>query len=143
MGRLREKWTVPTGVKVNGASIPKVLWTPFGSPFVGDYRRASVIHDHFCRTKEEPSQSVHRMFYNAVRADGISSFTARWMYTVVRALGPRWTSIKGFDGKSRFVELPPSVSEGKLQQILEWVDSENPTLDEIDARIEEYELRNR
>lgn len=138
-----KKWTVPKGAKVNGASIPKVLWTPFGSPFVGDYRRASVIHDHFCRTKEEPSQSVHRMFYNAVRADGISLDTARSMYAAVRLFGPHWISIDGFYGRPRVVELKPSVSDEKLKQILEWVGAENPTLDEIDARIEEYESGNR
>ena len=136
------KWTVPEGAKVNGASIPRVLWSPFGSPFVGDYRRASVIHDHFCRTKEEPSQSVHRMFYNAARTDGVSRFTANSLYAAVRALGPRWITITGFDGISKVIELRPSMSEEQLKQVLEWVGSENPTLDEIDARIESYESEN-
>ena len=43
-----KRWIVPTSSKVDGASIPSFLWTFAGSPFVGNYRRASVIHDHFC-----------------------------------------------------------------------------------------------
>ena len=48
------EWTVPAGSKVDGASIPRTFWAIVGPPFVGDYRRASVIHDHYCNTKERP-----------------------------------------------------------------------------------------
>ena len=43
------RWTAPRGFDVDGASIPRPLWVTFGSPYVGDYRRASVVHDYFCK----------------------------------------------------------------------------------------------
>lgn len=41
-------WTAPAGFIFDGTSIPRALWTVFGDPFIGDYRRAAVIHDMLC-----------------------------------------------------------------------------------------------
>ncbi|MGN6185065.1 MAG: DUF1353 domain-containing protein [Thermoanaerobaculia bacterium] len=41
-------WTAPSGFVFDGATIPRALWTVFGDPFIGDYRRAAVIHDLLC-----------------------------------------------------------------------------------------------
>lgn len=41
-------WTAPAGFIFDGATIPRALWTVFGDPFIGDYRRAAVIHDLVC-----------------------------------------------------------------------------------------------
>ncbi len=57
------RWHVPQGAKVDGASIPRVLWTAVGAPYSGKYRRASVVHDYFCDTMLRPWRDVHRMFY--------------------------------------------------------------------------------
>jgi hypothetical protein len=42
------EWTAPAGFVFDGATIPRALWTVFGDPFIGDYRRAAVIHDLLC-----------------------------------------------------------------------------------------------
>src|SRR5947207_3005769 len=42
-----KRWTAPNGWIIDGASIPRFLWTLVGSPFTGSYRRASVIHDYY------------------------------------------------------------------------------------------------
>lgn len=41
-------WTAPKGFIFDGTTIPRALWTVFGDPFIGDYRRAAVIHDMHC-----------------------------------------------------------------------------------------------
>lgn len=41
-------WIAPKGFIFDGATIPRALWTVFGDPFIGDYRRAAVIHDMLC-----------------------------------------------------------------------------------------------
>jgi Protein of unknown function (DUF1353) len=41
-------WTAPAGFIVDGTTIPRALWTLFGDPFIGDYRRAAVTHDLLC-----------------------------------------------------------------------------------------------
>src|SRR6266487_89769 len=38
-------WIAPIGSIVDGASIPRYLWSFMGGPFEGKYRNASVLHD--------------------------------------------------------------------------------------------------
>src|SRR5262245_19425098 len=40
-----EEWIAPIGSIVDGASIPRYLWSIMGGPFEGKYRNASVLHD--------------------------------------------------------------------------------------------------
>src|SRR4051794_3284405 len=40
-------WAVPSGVVVDGASIPQPFWSIIGGPFEGAFRQASVVHDRF------------------------------------------------------------------------------------------------
>lgn len=110
-------WIAKKGLIIDGASIPKLFWNTIGPPYVGTYRNASVVHDAYCedhpRTGEQAwlaklyhrdSTIVHRMFYEAMRADhetgGAKSanlFT-RWnewvldtiIYLTVSIFGPRW-----------------------------------------------------
>lgn len=85
-----KKWIASKGCVVDGASIPKILWTRYGSPFVGKYRRASVIHDVYCVTKTEPHEEVHAMFYEVMLRDKTPKKKAKDMYIAVRSFGPRW-----------------------------------------------------
>jgi hypothetical protein len=87
-------WTAPKGAVVNGASIPPSLWSIVGSPWSGKYPEAAVIHDHFCTTKSRPWKDVHRTFYDAMRANGVSEIRANAMYFTVYRFGPRWTDVE-------------------------------------------------
>lgn len=82
-------WFAPEGIIVDGASIPRVFWrlTP---PFVGKYRRASVLHDHYCIIKTESYSDTHKMFYEAMLCDGVNKMLAYTMYKAVLWFGPRW-----------------------------------------------------
>lgn len=87
------KWKAPMGFDVDGASIPRPLWTAFGSPYVGRYRRASVIHDYYCKDAQHhlaTSAQVHRMFYEAMLCDNVNPIKAWTMYQGVKLGGPRW-----------------------------------------------------
>ncbi|MDO6488248.1 DUF1353 domain-containing protein [Colwellia sp. 6_MG-2023] len=84
------KWTAPAGCVIDGASIPRFFWYLIGSPFNGHYRRASVIHDVYCLTQTRPHKQVHRMFYDAIRADGVGKVKAKAMYLALKIGGPRW-----------------------------------------------------
>ncbi len=63
-------WTAPAGSIVDGASIPRVLWSFMGGPFDGKYRNASVLHDVSYDEKTRPWKQCDRMFYNAMRCSG-------------------------------------------------------------------------
>ena len=138
------EWSVEEGATTDGASIPRAFWSLFGSPFLGDYRRAAVVHDYYCEVKTRHSVDVHRMFYEATLADGVSRHAAKVMYGVLQAMGLRWEWIEytGADGgvEKRPVEVsPPTISEEQLKDIVEWIESEERTLDEIDAYLGKYE----
>ena len=73
--RSGKKWCVPEGYEVDGASIPQALWTLVGSPYTGDYRRASIVHDKACDDAQGDATArlkADRMFYEACREGGCS-----------------------------------------------------------------------
>jgi hypothetical protein len=83
-------WAAPSGSLVDGASIPRVLWSLVGSPFTGDYVYASIVHDVACDTRTRPWRDTHYMFYLACLAGGTRRGRAKLMYLAVRNFGPRW-----------------------------------------------------
>jgi hypothetical protein len=103
---------------VDGASIPRALWTLVGSPYTGDYRRASIVHDVACveaggsATKR---RQADRMFYKACRAGGCSPSRAALLYLGVRigayaGLVPAWRG--AFDRSQARLEL--TAAEARL-----------------------------
>ena len=83
-------WMAPAGVKVDGASIPQPFWSVIGGPFEGAYINASVIHDHYCRTKQRTAHDTHRNFYYGMRASQVPDWKAKLMHWAVSTFGPSW-----------------------------------------------------
>ena len=83
-------WKAGKNKWVDGASIPEFLWSIVGSPFTGNYRRASVVHDIACQDKPLTSDRAHKMFYTAMRCDDTAERLAKIMYLAVRTFGPQW-----------------------------------------------------
>lgn len=80
-------WTAPAGSLVDGASIPRALWTVVGSPYTGDYRRASIVHDVACDEAgkdQKKRRAADRMFFHACRAGGCSIWESIVLYLGVR-----------------------------------------------------------
>jgi len=126
------EWLAPAGHRINGASIPEIVWSTVGSPFIGDYRRASVIHDVECDLRRNSSKRVHRMFYNAMICDGVPKLKAKYMYKAVRLFGPKWddskssmksifTGIAGYDQAilNQDLDLDIEELEAKLDNLLD------------------------
>lgn len=78
-----EDWPVDTGSMLDGASIPRFLWSLIGGPFEGRYRDASIVHDHYCVSRDRPWRAVHRMFYEAMRCSGVAPAKAKIIYYAV------------------------------------------------------------
>jgi hypothetical protein len=78
------RWVAPKGAIINGASIPAPLWSIVGSPYTGEYRRASVVHDIACDNPEIPRKNADKMFYFACCAGGCSQRQAQLLYVGVR-----------------------------------------------------------
>lgn len=91
-------WVALAGCLIDGASIPRALWSAVGSPFTGKYREASIVHDFFCVNRKQTWEQTHFMFYQACRCAGESSTKAKLLYWAVYHFGPRWA----FDGSRMY-----------------------------------------
>lgn len=135
-----KRWHVPADTVVNGASIPRGFWTLVGSPYTGNYRRASVVHDHYCDTKDERWEAVHRMFYHAMVAGGVSVLEAKVLYGTVYAGGPRWKVVvtKNLEGAEERLIIPRSatISDQAQRETNAWIRSTDPSLEEIERQLE-------
>jgi hypothetical protein len=78
------RWLAPMYSIVDGASIPSALWSFVGSPYTGDYRRASIVHDVACDTEGVCRAEADRMYYFACLAGGCSKRDAQLQYVGVR-----------------------------------------------------------
>jgi hypothetical protein len=83
-------WTAMEGDETDGASIPRLFWRVCGSPFVGKYRRAAVLHDCAYRNRISSRLAADQMFREASLYDGVPQWKACVMYLMVRLFGPRW-----------------------------------------------------
>ena len=86
-------WKAPAGSEINGASIPRPLWSTVGSPYTDDYRNASIVHDVAVGVVNR--KTADKMFYYACLAGGCSKPQARLLYLGVR-IGSWGTEKKGF-----------------------------------------------
>jgi Protein of unknown function (DUF1353) len=122
-----ERWPAPKGSIIDGASIPQVLWTVAGSPYTGEYRNASVVHDVACVKRDRPWQDVHRMFYEACRAGGVGEQKAKLMYAAVYHFGPKWSAS---GAPLAFLRTMPEEEE--FAQLKTYVESGDRSLEEIE-----------
>jgi len=137
-------WIAPIGSVVDGASIPRYLWSVMGGPFEGKYRNASVLHDVAYGQHKRPWQDCDRMFYNAMRCSGVSAVEAKTMFYALYRFGHHWKfAIKRarpvkFEGTmvARGEEIPRAipVNENELGEAREWIRRAEPSLEEIEQR---------
>src|ERR1041384_2616854 len=85
-----EVWVAPIGSVVDGASIPRYLWSIMGGPFEGQYRNASVLHDVAYGQRKRPWRDCDRMFYYAMRCSGVGATEAKTMYYALYKFGHHW-----------------------------------------------------
>lgn len=136
-------WIAPAGSRIDGASIPRALWSFMGGPFEGKYRNGSVLHDVGYDQKNRPAAEVDRMFYNAMRCSGVSALEAKTMYYSLLRFGRHWK----FSTKKAKPVLPVSsealadqgarateVAPDDVNAIRQWIQRNDPTLDELDSK---------
>jgi hypothetical protein len=114
-------WTTPAGWKIDGASIPRALWTLVGSPYTGDYRRASIVHDKACDDAGSDAaarRAADRMFYRACRAGGCSTFEATILYIGVR-IGGLTPVVAEWPSDTDTATLGPRIARTRQEENLE------------------------
>jgi len=135
-------WVAPIGSLVDGASIPRYLWSIMGGPFEGRYRNASVLHDVAYGDKKRPWQDCDRMFYYAMRCSGVSAVEAKTMYYALYRFGNHWKfPIKRgkpvkVDGTMVARAIPRAVPANQINEARDWIRSADPPLEQIEQRAE-------
>jgi len=129
-------WIAPAGSVVDGASIPRSLWSLMGGPFEGKYRNASVLHDVSYDQKTRPWAECDRMFYNAMRCSGVSAVEAGTMYYALRKFGHHWNAPKAAPVKvgEEIVARAEPVNQSDLSAARDWIRSSDPSLQQIEQR---------
>ena len=135
-------WVAPAGSQVDGASIPRYLWSIMGGPFEGKYRNASVLHDVAYGQRNRPWWDCDRMFYNAMRCSGVSAVEAKTMYYALYRFGNHWKfPIKRgkpvkFEGQTiaRAVPRAVPVSVNEVNDARDWIRRAEPSLEQIEQR---------
>jgi uncharacterized protein DUF1353 len=137
-------WVAPIGSIVDGASIPRYLWSIMGGPFEGRYRNASVLHDVAYGDKKRPWQDCDRMFYFAMRCSGVSAVEAKTMFYALYRFGHHWKfpikrakAVK-FDGQfvARAEPIPRAipVNPAEINDARDWIQDSDPSLEQIEQR---------
>lgn len=135
-------WQVMKGTVIDDSSIPKAVWPQVGSPLIGPYQEAAVIHNHYCKIKKEHWFMVHRMIYDASLTAGLSETEAKVLFAGVFAYGQRWLPAYGKNGISAttftfqgYQLINVSVSETDFNETVEWINTENPSVHDIIVRL--------
>lgn len=86
------------GFIYDGGSIPRLLWGLSTNPWADDVIGPATIHDWLCqlgRLGESPfdSERVHYIFFEALRAIGVTSWRARLRWLSVKTAGPRFKAL--------------------------------------------------
>jgi hypothetical protein len=135
-------WVAPAGSEVDGASIPRYLWSIMGGPFEGKYRNASVLHDVAYGQHNRPWQDCDRMFYYAMRCSGVSAVEAKTMYYGLYRFGHHWKfPIKrakavrvGGTTVARAVPRAAPASVNEVNDARDWIRRAEPSLEQIEQR---------
>jgi hypothetical protein len=141
-------WRTPANYQVDGASIPRALWTAVGSPYTGDYRRASIVHDKACddaHSDKPARRAADRMFFHACRAGGCSIRQATILYIGVRigawhSVVPAWNASIESEERGPEIDVPPadqrllSDFQRIAQIVLSQPQSDDPTV--IEGRVD-------
>jgi len=122
-------WEVPAGSYLDGASIPRILWSLIGGPFEGRYRDASIVHDFYCVTRSRSWRATHRMFYEAMRCSGVGVAQAKILYYSVYRFGPRWSE----DAEAAAVSTPSGRQPGAAEQVSLAADAEAIAVHDLDV----------
>jgi hypothetical protein len=139
-----EVWVAPAGSHLDGASIPRYLWSVMGGPFEGKYRNASVLHDVAYGERKRPWQDCDRMFYNAMRCSGVGVTEAKTMYYALYRFGNHWKfPIKRgkpvkFEGQmvARAIPRAMPVNQNEFNDARDWIRRAEPSLEQIEQRAE-------
>ena len=79
--------TVKKGFDFDGASIPKWLWSIYGSPLNGNYVVASLIHDGLYASQKVSKSLADKIFLDVMKQSKVGYIKRTSMYLAVKMFG--------------------------------------------------------
>ena len=79
--------TVKNGFDFDGASIPKLLWSIYGSPLNGNYVVASLIHDGLYASQKVSKSVSDKIFLDIMKQSNVGYIKRTSMYLAVKMFG--------------------------------------------------------
>ena len=79
--------TVKKGFDFDGASIPKWLWSIYGSPLNGNYVVASLIHDGLYASQIVSKSLSDKIFLDVMKQSNVGYIKRTSMYLAVKMFG--------------------------------------------------------
>ena len=79
--------TVKKGFDFDGASIPKWLWSIYGSPLNGSYVVASLIHDGLYASQKVTKSIADKIFLDVMKESNVGYIKRTSMYLAVKMFG--------------------------------------------------------
>jgi len=96
-------YVIPENFQTDLASIPRILW-PFIAPQYSSFIAPSILHDYLYSCANLGTRKfADEVLYNALKAEGVSTFTAIKFFMAVRIFGAshfdsRNNNCEKFDG---------------------------------------------
>ncbi len=134
-------WLARKGGILDGETVPRQFYFFEHLPYLAEYRKAAVVHDYFSRIQTEPWRLVHRTLYHASIAEGVTEVQAKVLYATVYAGGWRWevsgsSCFRSCHAAARSLTWKPAATAAEVQPVLQWIERNGPTLEDIDARLD-------
>jgi hypothetical protein len=135
-------WEVPAQATVDGRFAPPLFTRLMGHPFEGGFRKASIVYDHAVQDMTQPWEEAQRMFYEASIVEGVLPIEAKVMYMLMNAGGTRWAELRVDEcfgtchASEPSLSWRPLVDDEPVIQLVNWVRQNDPSLEEIDERVE-------
>ena len=101
------KIKVKKGFDFDGASIPKWLWSIYGSPLNGNYVVASLIHDGLYASQKVTKSVSDKIFLDVMKQSNVGYIKRTSMYLAVKLLGSKnWKEASKYkDEYTKYVDV--------------------------------------
>jgi len=135
------RWIAEKGQVLDGRSIPLLFRDLVGPPFGGDYRKSTVVYESQCYAMDASWRDVHRLFYDASRAEGVPELDAKLMYMALYAAGLRWeprgsSCFRGCHASAESLSWKPLTAAEEVAPVVQWIRQTNPRLEQIDRKLD-------
>lgn len=99
--------TIKKGFDFDGASIPKWLWSIYGSPLNGNYVVASLIHDGLYASQKVTKSVSDKVFLDVMKQSNVGYIKRTSMYLAVKMFGGKdWKEASEYKNEyTNYVEV--------------------------------------